>query len=175
MISAQASELARAFDADFTRPASGLQASDAEDLLAIRIGDAGYALAHKELGGVFTDKPVTPLPGGVPGLLGISGFRGALVPVYDLTALLGVVRSEAVRWLVTVAAAPVALGFAQFERLVRVPREAIAEQTGAKGHARRAVRIDNELRPILDLASIVEAIRSAAQAHRGRITGGAIP
>lgn len=172
----QASELARAFDADFARPASGLQAPDVEDLLAIRIGDTGYALAHQELGGVFTDKPVTPLPGGVPGLLGISGFRGALVPVYDLAALLGTARSEAVRWLVTVAAAPVALGFAQFERLVRVPREAVAAQAGAaKGYARRAVRIDNELRPILDLASIVEAIRSAAEAHRGRIRGGALP
>lgn len=175
MIGDQASELARAFDADFARPVS-LHASDAEDLLAIRIGDTGYALARREIGGVFTDKPVTPLPGGAPALLGISGFRGALVPVYDLAALLGAARSDVVRWLATLAIAPVALAFGRFERLIRVPRDAIVMQAGsAKGYAQRAARIDDELRPILDLESIVGVIRSAAQVHRSRMPGEAGP
>lgn len=165
MTASQAEELARAFDADFAR-AAVVRSADSEDLLAIRVGGDPYALVHSELGGLFADKAVTPLPGAAPGLLGISGFRGVVVPVYDLrTVIGGAAAGEPLRWLVTAAAASVALAFDRFEAFLRVPREAIASHAGgATGHVRRAVRHAGELRPILDLASIVAAIR--ARAHR---------
>jgi purine-binding chemotaxis protein CheW len=133
-----------------------------EDLLAIRIGGDPYALVRGELAGLFADKRVTPLPGGAPGLLGISGFRGALVAVYDLRAVLGGgAAARPVRWLVTAAAAPIALAFERFEALLRVPREAITTRAAAAaGHAPRVVRTADEVRPVLDVPSIVGAIRA---------------
>jgi chemotaxis signal transduction protein len=165
MTASRADELARAFDADFARAVS-VRAPDSEDLLAIRIAGDPYALVRGELAGLFTDKPVTPLPGAAPGLLGISGFRGAIIPVYELCALVGGGTSTggAPRWLVTVAAAPVALAFDRFDAFLRVPRAAIAIHAGAAtGHARRAVQTGGETRPILDVASIVETIRARAR------------
>jgi len=160
-----ADELARAFDADFARAAT-VRTADSEDLLAIRVGSDPYALARGELVGLFADKLVTPLPGTAPGLLGISGFRGAVLPVYDLRSVIGGPAASApLRWLVTTAAATVALAFDGFEAFLRVPRDAIASHAGAVGHVRRAVRRDGELRPILDVASIVEAIRSRTRSE----------
>lgn len=164
-MTSRADELAREFDADFARAVT-VRAPDGEDLLAIRIAGDPYALVRGELAGLFADKPVTPLPGAAPGLLGISGFRGAIMPVYALRALLGGgdAAGGAPRWLVTAAAAPVALAFDRFDAFLRVPRAAIAVHAGAAtGHARRAVHGDGETRPILDVASIVAAIRVRAR------------
>jgi chemotaxis signal transduction protein len=163
----RANELARAFDEDFARPIAP-RAVSAEDLLAIRIGADPYAMVRGELGGLFADRPVTLLPGDTPGLLGISGFRGALVPVYDLIAVIGGSRATTAtpRWLVVAAGVQVALAFDHFEAYARVPREAIATEVGAAaGHARRAARFADELRPILDVASIVESLRARARAR----------
>jgi chemotaxis signal transduction protein len=163
-VAAPALALARAFDADFARPVAG-RAAATEDLLAIEIGGDPYALVRSELAGLFADKPVTALPGGAPGLLGISGFRGALLPVYDLRAVLGgAAAAGPPRWLATAAAAPVALAFDRFEALLRVPREAIAARAvAAPGHAPRVVRAAGELRPVLDVPSIIAAIRALAR------------
>ena len=163
MTATRAEDLARAFDDDFARPIA-VRGAGTEDLLAIRIAGDPYAVTRSQLGGLFADRPVTALPGAVPGLLGISGFRGALVPVYDLRAVLGAgggaAGSAAARWLVTAAGAPVALAFEQFEAFVRVPRDAIAAHGGvAADHAPRAVHAAGELRPILDIPSILAAIR----------------
>ena len=164
MSATRAEDLARAFDDDFARPIA-VRGAGSEDLLAIRVAGDPYAVVRGELAGLFADRPVTALPGAAPGLLGISGFRGALVPVYDLRAVLGAgggaaAGSAAVRWMVTAAAGPVALAFERFEAFVRVPRDAIAAHAGAAAdHAPRAVHTAGELRPILDIPSIVAAIR----------------
>lgn len=163
MTALSAADLARAFDADFVRPAMP-RARGTEDLIAIRVADAPYALARGELAGLYVDKAVTALPGAAPGLLGVAGFRGALVPVYDLRALLGGPATDddaPPRWMATAAAAPVALAFTRFDAFLRAPRDAIASHAGgAAGHAHRALRIDGALRPILEVAWIVEAIRA---------------
>lgn len=160
-------ELARAFDDDFARPIAPRDHA-AIDLLAIRIGDAPYALARRELAGLFADKPVTALPGDVPGLVGLGGFRGALVPVYHLAVVLGAAAvGPPPRWLALAAGAQVALAFDRFERFLRLPHEAIAGHAGAAaGLAPRAARIAGEVHPLLDVPAIVEVIRMRVRGRR---------
>ncbi len=161
----KAAELRRAFDLSFAEaPAERLQALD--DLLAIRVGAAPYALRLSEVAGLAVDRRITPLPSAVPELLGLAGLRGAIVPVYDLAALLGSAAAAAPRWLAFAAGAGVALSFDAFERHLRLGREAVVpagEADARRGHVREVLRAEGGARPIVHLASIVESIRRRAE------------
>lgn len=165
MTATRADELRTAFDGTFARPLAATS-DDSEELLAIRISGEPYALRRAELAGLHADKVITWLPGDVPGLCGIAGFRGALVPVYDLAVRLGGKPAAAPRWLAIASAAPVALAFDVFEALVRVPRDAIAVHDGTDP-LRHVARAPNGLRPIVDVATVLDAIRAQARSHEG--------
>jgi purine-binding chemotaxis protein CheW len=157
----RAALLRREFDRSFAE-APQLEAERTEDLLAIRVGGDPYALRLSEVAGLFADRRVTPLPSPLPELLGLAGFRGALVPVYDLGSLLGYHRAEAPRWLVSIAGgASAALAFERFEAQLRFPRAAIASD-GARAdrYAREVVRTPEAMRPVLHLPSVLEAIKA---------------
>jgi purine-binding chemotaxis protein CheW len=162
----RADELREVFDDAFARPA-GAGAAAGEELLAIRIAGEPYALHRAELAGLYADKVITPLPGDVRGLRGIAGFRGALVPVYDLATLLGAKPAASARWLVVAAAEPVALAFDAFDAFVRVEADAIAPAAGTADHIRHAARTPSGLRPIVDLATILDVIRARARSEKG--------
>jgi chemotaxis signal transduction protein len=144
------------FDRSFTEPARQHDVEYAE-LLAIRAGGRPYALRLSQASGVHSDRPVTPLPGPQAALLGVAGFSGAIVPVYDLAALLGHPAPERPRWLVlAVGAPPLALAFHELDGHVRVPTSVIVEE--AEGHAEREVLrgmapLPGGVRPIVDLPS----------------------
>ena len=76
------------FDGSFGQPVRPPDAEHAE-LLTLRAGDRRYALRLTQTSGLHPDRPVTPLPGPLPALLGVAGFGGTIVPVFDLAALLG--------------------------------------------------------------------------------------
>ena len=158
-------ELRLAFDQSFAQiPAA--QATELDDLLEIRIALDPFAVRLDQVTGVFADKPVTPLPGSFPELLGIAGFRGAIVPVYDLRALLGYPRGELQRWLIlTAGETRIALAFDLFEGHARAARSAIAEENPGetRQHVRGLVRTAGQVRPIVHLPSILEAIRNRAR------------
>src|SRR5215218_10100104 len=88
----RAAELREAFDRSFAQLATS-EADVVESLLGIRIGTDPYGLRLGELSGLFADKKITRLPSPVSELLGIAGFRGAVLPVYDLGMLLGCPRA----------------------------------------------------------------------------------
>jgi purine-binding chemotaxis protein CheW len=160
------SELRRAFDRSFAE-APVTRATELDDLLEIRVALDPYAIHLDQVTGVFADKQVTPLPGSFPELLGIAGFRGAIVPVYDLRALLGYPRGESQRWLIlTAGKTRIALAFDLFEGHTRVERTSIAEERGGethRHHVREVVRTANLVRPIVHLPSILEVIRMRAR------------
>ncbi len=162
----RSTELRRAFDRAFAE-APVTRATELDDLLDIRVGLDPYAIRLDQVTGVFADKPVTPLPGSFPELLGIAGFRGAIVPVYDLRTLLGYARGGSQRWLIlTAGETRIALAFDQFEGHTRVARTAIAAEGGAetqRHHVREVVRTADFVRPIVHLPSILEAIRKRAR------------
>jgi chemotaxis signal transduction protein len=161
-IGEQAAALRLAFDRSFAEPLPpGTDLS--EDLLAIRVGGEPYAMRLGEIAGLFADKKVTPVPGGDASLIGIAGFRGAVVPVYGLEALLGHASGQRPRWLVIAAAAPVALAFEAFEAQLSVPPHAILPaQSGGEARSciRDFVRAPHFSGPVIHLPSVLDAIKS---------------
>lgn len=160
-LAARAADLRRAFDRSFAE-AAGAAAVEVEDLLAIRVGGDPCALRLAEVRGLFADRRVVGLPKARPGLLGLAGLRGSLVPVYDLGALLGYPPAAAPRWLVLAAAAPIGLAFEAFEGHLRLARGALVEgggEAGRRRHAREVARTPDRPRPIVDVASVIQALR----------------
>jgi chemotaxis signal transduction protein len=163
-IGARLAGLRADFDASFAEPTRRHDAEH-EELLAIRAGGRPYALRLAQTAGLFPDRPVTPLPGPLPALLGLAGFGGSTVPVYDLAALLGHPLPEQPRWLVLVAGAPpLALAFHAPDGHIRVPSTAIVtEGYGSTGCVRGMVSLPGGTRPIVDMP--------AARAAVHRLTG----
>jgi purine-binding chemotaxis protein CheW len=149
------------FDRSFTEPA---RQHDVEftGLLAIHAGGRPYALRLSQAAGLHCDRPVTPLPGPLAALLGVAGFSGTIVPVYDLAALLGHPVPERPRWLVLAGGTPpLALAFHDLDGHVRVPASIIVgEPDGATGRdvLRGMVPLPDGTRPIVDLPSAREVV-----------------
>ena len=164
-IAERAAELRLAFDRGFAERA-GLGRGIREALLAVRVDTQPFAIRLSEISGLFADKKITPVPGSDAALRGIAGFRGAIVPVYDLQILLGHTAASGAampRWLVIAAAAPVALAFTAFEQQIRAAHEAILPHpAGAEGRgfAREFVRTRKFAGPLLHLPSVLEAIKA---------------
>lgn len=157
-------ELRRAFDCSFAE-APRSDVASLEDLLEITVGGTPYAVRITEISGLFADRKITPLPTTVPELLGITGFRGSVLPVYDLAAMLGypIAAAAKARWLAIAAALPVGLAFERFERHQRIGRHAIVAQVRGDGqvrHVRDVFQSRETVRPIVSVASVLEAITS---------------
>ncbi|MEW6283217.1 MAG: chemotaxis protein CheW, partial [Candidatus Eremiobacterota bacterium] len=84
----RAEEIRRAFDLAFASPAERAEVTTVA-LLAVRVGGAPYAVRLSELSAVAAKPRIAALPGGPPELAGLVSFRGGLLPVWDLAALLG--------------------------------------------------------------------------------------
>jgi purine-binding chemotaxis protein CheW len=161
-------ELRRAFDRSFAE-APPSRTTALEDLLDVRIGATPYALRITEISGLFADTRIALLPTTVPALLGIAAFRGSIVPVYDLRAMLAHPIHTKPRWLAIAAGTTVGLAFDAFEGHVRVHADAIVPHgsgDAAVRHVRAVVRLDGLVRPIVSIASVLEEITN-------RVRGGA--
>jgi chemotaxis signal transduction protein len=163
----RAAALRSAFDRAFSAPLRPDGAAK-QDLIAIRAGDEACAVRLAEIAGLFVDRKITPVPGGQAALVGIAGFRGALVPVYNLRHLLGIPGTQTPRWLVIAAAAPMALAFDAFEGHLRASADDIVpRQSGGQGQsfAPNLIRTPTLMRPIIDLACVVAALGAAQTAR----------
>ena len=157
-----------AFDQSFAH-AVGTGPAAVVDLLAITVGGEPYALRLSEVSGLFVDKAVMWLPSPAPALLGVAGFRGTVLPVYDLGRLLGRDKAAAARWLVVAGGASVALAFERFDGFLRVPPERLMPDARdqARGHIREI--LDGESpRPIVHVASLLERLVKQAAVGRPR-------
>jgi purine-binding chemotaxis protein CheW len=160
-LAGQAESLRRSFDRSFSeaRSAAG---EPTEDFLAIHAGTEAYVVRLGEIAGLYVDRQVVALPGPLPELLGLVGIRGSVRPVYDLAALLGHAPGAAGRWLLLTGTSEViALACSAFDGHVRLPRRAVARQEDAhpaRPHLREIVRVGDGVRPVINLASLVEVL-----------------
>jgi len=60
-------------------------------VVEIRVGKSIHTFAAEDVVQVMRDCVVTPVPSALTSLLGVTGVRGAVVPVFSLAALTGVV------------------------------------------------------------------------------------
>jgi purine-binding chemotaxis protein CheW len=167
-LSDQAAALRDAFDRSFTR-APHTDTADVERLLAIGIGSDRYVMRLAEVGGLFTDKKITPLPSHAPALLGIAGFRGTVLPVYDLATLLGYARAAAPRWLLLAVGAPIGLAFERFDGHLTVRADAIVREASADASVQGAREFlhGGVAVPVVRLAAVLDTIRSSGRASAG--------
>jgi purine-binding chemotaxis protein CheW len=165
----RAAELRLAFDRSFALPPRP-DNTPTEDFLAIGVSGQAVALRLSDVAGLFADRKVTRIPGRAAALLGIAGFRGTILPVYDLGLLLGRPAVEARRWLVIVSEAPVALAFGSYHGHLRISKEAVLshENSGPAGLARDYLRVDGIVRSVVHLPSVIDVIKAQARATAPR-------
>lgn len=155
------------FDRSFAL-APALPPAGSVNLLTIRIGAEPYAIRLADIRGLYADRRILPLPSRMPELLGVTGFRGQIVPVYQLAALLGLSGAAAPRWMVlALASAPLAFAFDAFEsHICAAAHQLIASGSGAEQSC-EAVRTDAGVVPVLPMRELVERIeRCTGQAQR---------
>ena len=157
--------LRHCFDEAFATPAR-LRDESLEPLLLIRAGGEAVALRSLHITGLARTGPIAPVPSRIPELLGITGIRGALVPVFDLAALLGFPLSGAqLRWLAfTGGETPVALAFDQIEGQAAVAGADIYnhQASAARALLKESARIEFNPRAVVDIPAVVETIRRRA-------------
>src|SRR5262245_44416371 len=153
------------FDFSFTEPARSHDVEHVE-LLAIRAGGRPYAIRLSQTSGLHPDRPVTVLPGPLPALLGLAGFAGTVVPIYDLAALLGHPVTDRPRWLVLASGSPpLGLAFHELDGHVRVEAGAIVAEAagnGRLGSLRGMVTLPGGVRPIVDVPAARAAVHALA-------------
>jgi chemotaxis signal transduction protein len=157
----RAAELRRAFDGSFAER-TRLDGAPQEDLLAIRVASEPYAIRCAEITGLFADKKVTRVPSGAAALHGIGGFRGTIVPVYSLAALLGHPMTAIPRWIVIASGLPVALAFEVLDGHLRMSRDEILPRDAderARKYVQHFMREQDHVRAIVHLPSVLDAIR----------------
>lgn len=136
------------------------------DFLAIQLGGDAYAIHLSQVGGLFVDRHITDLPTTMPGLLGLTGSRGSLIPVYDLRVILGYQLVGKPRWIITVmGSTPIALGFDEFHGHMRLPLTAIAHDAShARRHVEQVAQHSGRAHLVLHLPSVLDGIKDRALA-----------
>jgi purine-binding chemotaxis protein CheW len=158
-------ELRRAFDRSFAAPPPS-RAAETLSLIVIRLAGERLVLRAGDIAGIARRKRLVPLPSRTPELLGLAGIRGVLVPVFNLAALLALppCGGEPGWFALAMREAPIALAFDEFDGQLEVERTCLYDdQTApARPYVRQLVRIGPLVRPVIEVPSILEAIRKSA-------------
>lgn len=159
----RAEELRREFDRSFMEPVSQ-GAAETIPFVGIHLGGEPYALRVADIGGLHGHVVIVPCPTPLPELIGLAGFRGALVPVYDLAALFGHPASAG-RWLALAADRTVAYAFDEFDAQFRALPDAVNadQRPDGRAHIKSTVRHGGGLWPIIDLPALTTTIKDRAE------------
>lgn len=170
-IATKAAELRNAFDRERAFPFPSKAADQAENLLAIQVSQEAYAMKVSEISGLVADKKIIAFPSPIAELLGVAGIRGALVPVYSLSALLGHDAEEGqIRWLALCGTEePLGLGFSTFEAYIQIPQAELfcaGDKEVTRSCVTHVVRATNMLRPVVSIPLIRHTIQELCRSGR---------
>jgi chemotaxis signal transduction protein len=165
----QLARVRREFDESFARAPSVVPEAH-DPFLKIVVHARPYAVRLVEIRGLLADRTVVPLPGPTPELLGLTAVRGAVVPVYDLGALLGHPPVAGVPRFLLLAgdAEPVGLGFDRFDGYALVARSRLSapRAESARSHCGEVADFGDEARPVVSIPSIQGTITERVAAMR---------
>ena len=100
----------------------------------------------------------------MPALLGLAGFRGSLVPVYDFASLLGYpARARRRAGWSPCGDTGVALAFDAFEAHARVDRPRSPPTTSRRNRTQTGWSTSDGVRRVLRLSRVLEAIEARAE------------
>jgi chemotaxis signal transduction protein len=159
-----AGRLRRDFDASFAlAPAS---APERDDLLLVRVAGDHFAIRVCDITALIAKPKIVAVPATATALLGLSGIRGQLVPVFALPSLLGYSDSDdAPAWLLLCdREQPLGLAFSGFEghlRLLDRQRQLRPDASTAHAFVSEIAETDSGLRHIIDLPRVLAAIRKS--------------
>jgi chemotaxis signal transduction protein len=158
-VTVSAAALREAFDRSFALPRK--MAEPLEDFLGLRLGGEAYAVSLAEVASVHRRLRVVPLLHDAPHRLGLCALRGALVPVFELGSLLGYPRQPSEVIVLAKSVSPVAFAIAQLEGHLRVRAGDLVrlEDRPASPYLHQALLMGGLRRPVIRLASVVEAFR----------------
>lgn len=165
--SERVAELRRAFDQNFAVPVRTASA-DLISLIAIGLGSEAFVLRADQIMGIARLPRIVPAPSRIQELMGIAGMRGTLVPVFSLAALLGLPRSGECAWLALVhPESPAGLAFDALGGQLVVGRAHLYEdENPACRYVRQLVQIGDDVRPVIHVPSLMEALRPMAEPPR---------
>jgi chemotaxis signal transduction protein len=162
------------FDQAFAEPMD-TAAPVLTDMLLIRLGGQLHALRLNDAMHLHPLTSVTSVRGPLPELLGVEGFRGDVLPVYDLRLIMGTPASTPAQWCVVARHLPVALAFDGCERHLRCPADTLAVNADNSAAIQR--HLDGWLRtphgtwPIVDVAAVLRWIQGATRTGSARLEG----
>ena len=157
MRAGRAAELRRAFDASFARAHDDAREAS-EDVLAIRVGGEPRAIALATIASLHAQVEVVAIPTPAAELRGLAGVRNALLPVWDLAALIGLPRGRDPRRVaIARGPAPIGLAFDEVEAHVRIATAELRHGALVIAGARRA---------LIDIARVLETIEARVR-HAG--------
>lgn len=158
-------EMRRAFDESFAAPQRDDEQS-VEHMLAVEVAGDRFAVRVADISGLTIAKgTILRVPSRAPELLGITGIRGVVVPVFSLAALLGISPAAGhPRWLVLCGGrqAPIALAIERVEGHLDIPVRQIfaCEAERAHRYVNETARDGSVLRGVIDISQLVEHIKA---------------
>lgn len=169
----KAAQLRQAFDHTFALPPS-LASSEVEDLLTIRVAGDPYALRLLDVSGIVTGCRVVLVPSVTPDLLGLAGIRGAVVPVFGLSTILGYGPDPGTQeWMILCGSEePIALAFSDFEGYLRLPTSALHADENFRAtrehvkYVNQVATTSNGVRAVISIPLIMATIRNRISQHR---------
>ena len=123
----------------------------------VRVGEEHYALPIEEVTEV-SELPVrTPVPGAPSTVLGVASLRGQVIPVADLSAILGLGRSERPARMVVAQVGGQRAGLA-VDAVTDVGALPAASEPAGGRHLTGAALVEGDLVGLLAVGSVLDAI-----------------
>ncbi len=163
----RASQLRCEFDQSFAEPAQPPR-TDREDYIHIVVAGVDYALRLSQIAGLQANRRIVDLPKRASAFLGVSSFRGEIVPVYSLAQLLGYAPHDPGRWMAVVRHDGVfAIEFEELVGHLRLGRGDVVpanREDGPNECVRYAAHVGTTTLPLISIGALFERIKLLSEA-----------
>ena len=155
------------FDESFAHPARAPDGASI-GLLEVTVAGQAFLIRVSEVSAVYADKAISALPGAAPDLLGVAGFRGSVVAIFDLGLLLGLHGASSHRWVIQARNEHIGFALESFIGHAQVPAGTLhaTREPGATDTGQEVAQIRGVSHPLIELSSVVDRVKRRVSAVR---------